>query len=103
MMPGKGTNELLRLCVRAVSDKEGKDRKGVSKAFAVCTASLQDKGYMTGGKLTPKGRSRLRAKRKEPDFKRKQDGYEATLAAARGEDLDPFLWMAAIAEGLDDL
>lgn len=91
-MPGRGLhgrNDLLRRCVSAVTDKDGDtSREGVSRAFAICTASLQRKGYMKPGtdKLTGKGAARTREKRKEPENAEKMRRYELVLKAAKESD-----------------
>lgn len=80
--------EMLKRCVYAVAS-EDPSRKELNKAFAVCTAMYQKKGYMTKGdgmKLTKAGKTHARRKaRDRADSGFSVGRYEKLLAVARGE------------------
>lgn len=82
----------LRRCVRAVSQKRaesaGRRAPGpsdTSAAFAICTASLQDKGYLVPGTQVPTllGLMRSIEMAAEPDHDVKLVEYEAQLESDR--------------------
>lgn len=79
----------LKRCVRAIVKKnKGKvTREIVSRAFAICTKSLQSKGYFKKGTHEPtkKGKKRGRSKAAEKGHVEKLMDYETMLAIARGE------------------
>lgn len=78
-MPGKSSKPLgLRRCVADVAAKDG----DVSRAFAICTKSLQKAGVLKKGtqKLTKKGAGRTAGKySKESDVKEKDAAYEKLI------------------------
>jgi hypothetical protein len=72
----------LKRCVTAVAKQHGGD---VSRAFAICTGSLQKKGYLEKGTQRPtkKGKKRGRSKAAEKSHVKKLSDYEELLAMAR--------------------
>ena len=76
----------LKRCVNAIVSKGGDvSRDSVSKAFAICTASLQNKGYIEKGTNVPteKGKSASKSKAADKTHPSKMKDYEAILAAVR--------------------
>ena len=85
------TNQLRR-CVRAVAQSRAKaagrrtpSPADTSAAFAICSASLQDKGYLVPGTKAPTllGLMRSLDMAKEPDHDAKLLAYEQQLASDR--------------------
>lgn len=77
------TPAILRHCVAKVAPK-----RGVSGAYAICTASLQRAGVMRGGKLTAAGKRRDAARHKRtPENKAKDAAFERALRAPDKKDL----------------
>ncbi len=85
------TNQLRR-CVRAVAQSRAKaagrrtpSPADTSAAFAICSASLQDKGYLVPGTNAPTllGLMRSLDMAKEPDHDAKLLAYEQQLASDR--------------------
>lgn len=77
--PKRRTPAILRHCVAKVAPK-----RGVSGAYAICTASLQRAGVMRGGKLTAAGKQRDAARRKRtPENKAKDANFERVLRKTR--------------------
>lgn len=70
-MPDGDTSAIMKHCVVDLVDEEGFD---TDEAFAVCTETYQDNGYMQDGnhELTQKGESLEREKQN-------QDGHEDTV------------------------
>lgn len=85
----RGMPAQLKRCVAAIIKKEGGavTREAVSKAFAICTKSLQSKGYLKKGShdTTAKGATRSRSKAADKEHVNKMASYEDMLAAARGD------------------
>ena len=54
-------SDQLRRCVRSVARKRGGSREAVSAGFAICTASLRDKGYLTASGRAPTFKGFLRS------------------------------------------
>jgi len=81
----KTTPPQLKRCVLAVAKKSGGD---TSKAFAICTSSLQNKGYLKQGTQAPtkKGAKAGRSKAAEKKHSGKVSEYEQLLALARKGD-----------------
>lgn len=78
--PKRRTPAILRHCVAKVAPK-----RGVSGAYAICTASLQRAGVMRGGKLTAAGKKRDATRRKRtPENKAKDAAFERVLRRPRG-------------------
>ena len=79
----------MKRCVVAVAKKMagegGITRDTISKAFAICTKSLQHKGYLEKGSQRPTklGKSRGRSKAADKTHKGKVAEFEAMLAAVR--------------------
>ena len=79
----------LKRCVVAVAKKMSGDgeitRDSISRAFAICTKSLQHKGYLKKGSQAPtkKGKARGKSKAAEKKHKGRVAEYEAMLAAVR--------------------
>lgn len=72
------TPAILRHCVAKVAPK-----RGVSGAYAICTASLQRAGVMRGGKLTAMGKQRdAKHRKRTPKNKAKDAAFECSLRAA---------------------
>ena len=73
--------QVLRNCVAKVAAKDG----DTSRAFAICTATLQKSGKLKKGtqKLTKKGRDAAGQRGKRPDAKDKDLDYERLIKAAR--------------------
>ena len=70
------TPAILRHCVAKVAGE-----RGVSGAYAICTASLQRAGVMRGGKLTPAGRARdAQHRRRTAENREKDTAFEVALA-----------------------
>ena len=70
------TPAILRHCVAKVAGE-----RGVSGAYAICTASLQRAGVMRGGKLTAAGRARdARHRRRTAENRAKDTAFEVALA-----------------------
>lgn len=82
---GGPKNELLARCVRAVALKKPGDKKLLSKAFSVCTRSLQKVGYVKPGtsKLTAKGKRQLKAISADETHSSKLKDYESLLKLVR--------------------
>jgi len=78
----KATPPQLKRCVLAVGKKSEGD---TSKAFAICTKSLQNKGYLKKGTQQPtkKGSKAGRSKAAEKGHGNKVSEYEQLLALAR--------------------
>lgn len=77
--PKRRTPAILRHCVAKVAPK-----RGVSGAYAICTASLQRAGVMRGGKLTAAGKQRDAARRtRTPANKAKDAAFERALRKPR--------------------
>jgi len=72
----------LKKCVAAVAPKHGGD---TSRAFAICTASMQRAGIVKPGtkKLTSKGKGKASAHAKDPGVAGKVASYEKLLSASR--------------------
>ena len=71
----------LKRCVTAVAKKDG----DTSRAFAICTSSLQRKGYLKPGSKEPtkKGMKAGRSKAADLTHAKKLSDYEQLLAFAR--------------------
>jgi hypothetical protein len=77
--PKRRTPAILRHCVAKVAPK-----RGVSGAYAICTASLQRAGVMRGGKLTAMGKVRDAARRKRtPENRAKDAAFERALVRGK--------------------
>lgn len=77
--PKRRTPAILRHCVAKVAPT-----RGVSGAYAICTASLQRAGVMRGGKLTAAGKQRDAARRtRTPANKAKDAAFERALRKPR--------------------
>lgn len=75
----------LHLCVRAVLKRmKTKDSRAVSRAFAICTASLQKNGYLRKGSNEPtvKGKARATLMKRRKDTLDKLAEFEQILARA---------------------
>lgn len=73
--PKRRTPAILRHCVAKVAPK-----RGVSGAYAICTASLQRAGVMRGGTLTAMGKVRDAARSKRtPENRAKDAAFERAL------------------------
>jgi len=82
------TTPQMKRCVRAIVDKSGNvSRDSISRAFAICTSSLQKKGYLKKGtnRPTKKGMQRGKSKAAEKGHKEKLQDYESMLAAVKTE------------------
>lgn len=81
----RATPPQLKRCVLAVGKKSGGD---TSKAFAICTRSLQNKGYLKKGTQEPtkKGATAGRSKAADKSHSDKVSEYEQLLALARKGD-----------------
>jgi hypothetical protein len=77
----KHTTPQLKRCVAAVAKDNGGD---ISKAFAICTASLQKKGFLKPGTNAPtkKGATAGRRKAAEKGHTAKVAEYETMLKAS---------------------
>jgi hypothetical protein len=85
----------MRRCVvdvaeRLIHDEDLSVSEAVSRAYAICTASMQRAGYsqvgIDGGRVqTPRGRTRQRHFSSMADMGDYDDRYEDLLAAAREE------------------
>lgn len=81
--PKRRTPAILRHCVAKVAPK-----RGVSGAYAICTASLQRAWAMRGGTLTAAGKQRDAARRKRTsENKAKDAAFERALRAPDKKDL----------------
>ena len=77
--PKRRTPAILRHCVAKVAPT-----RGVSGAYAICTASLQRAGVMRGGALTAAGKRRDAARRtRTPENKAKDAAFERALRKPR--------------------
>jgi hypothetical protein len=88
----------LSLCVRAMLRRgheqtgEMPSRAAVSRAFAVCTASLQDKGYLRSGSSEPTKKGLARSQQmlaERADVITELDEYESFLQSARSSRASP--------------
>jgi hypothetical protein len=88
----------LSLCVRAMLRRgheqtgEMPSRAAVSRAFAVCTASLQDKGYLRSGSSEPTKKGLARSQQmlaERADVIADLDEYESFLQSARSSRASP--------------
>lgn len=91
----------LKHCVVKVAAKHGGD---TSRAFAICTASMQKAGVLKKGTktLTAKGKGKATAHANEPDADSTLGDYEKLLAANRKNEaavLDRAKRLAGIGEG----
>lgn len=86
----------LKRCVAAIVDdnlpdwskeKPEKVRTEISRAFAICTKTLQRGGYMKSGTQVPtkSGETRGRSKAAEKGHSSRVKDYEKMLSVARGE------------------
>ena len=73
----------MRRCVTKVSRD-----KGLSAAFAICTAAMQKAGYIEPGSRTQTdaGKKRARQYAARKNFRAKEAEYDAALAQGRAED-----------------
>jgi hypothetical protein len=86
------TPEQLRRCVLAVAERLREEEgisasEATSRAFAICTSSLQRYGYLKAGTHTPtaKGRKRSQAKATDDEALLKSLRYQRLLERGRGE------------------
>lgn len=54
-------SDQLRRCVRSVAGKRGASKQAVSSAFAICTSSLREKGYLDASGRAPTLKGFLRS------------------------------------------
>jgi hypothetical protein len=85
-VPGqrRDINDLTRRCVASVYSKSEPGKDGLSRAFAICKASLRKSGRMgDDGRLTSAGKRRLKRMSIEPEHAKKLDAYEKILKQGR--------------------
>jgi len=81
------TSELEKRCIYDVmqKNKDGSKSERLSRAYAICRASLQKAKKMNPGteKMTKKGAATSAAKAKKDDHGAKVKGFEKAVKAAR--------------------
>jgi len=75
----------IRRCVVKVYDKGEKDREGLSRAFAICTKTMQKAGQVKRGsrKLTKSGVGKATWFAEKPNAKSQDQAYERIVKSAR--------------------
>ncbi len=77
----------MHRCVLAVYEEQTSDalppHERLSRAFAICTASLQRSGYLVGREPTSAGRVRSREKAREPEALDRERRYQELLVLSR--------------------
>lgn len=78
-------SDQLRRCVRSVAGKRGASRQAVSAGFAICTASLREKGYLdaSGRAPTIKGLLRSMELSRQDEHAEAMEAYERMLERIR--------------------
>ena len=78
-------SDQLRRCVRSVAVKRGASRQAVSAGFAICTASLREKGYLdaSGRAPTLKGFLRSIELSNQAEHAEAMEAYERMLERIR--------------------